>query len=150
MTASSPTLLGTTALPAFPPFLKILPPKSGPFTMSSKRTSPHPFDPISADEIQLAVKVLKAHFPGVLLRFKRIDVQEPIKKDTVLYLEAERLRSPLPPRPARLLQALFHRLDNHAFIKTTLNADTRRVLVMKELPIGVQVRNSFRDLGCHV
>jgi primary-amine oxidase len=107
--------------------------------MSSEAFFIHPFDPISGPEIQLAVSTLKACFPGVALRFKRIDVQEPLKKDTVPYLEAERLRLRRPLKPARLLQALFHRLDNRSFFKATINADTQRIVVIKELPIGVQV-----------
>jgi hypothetical protein len=33
-----------------------------------------------------------------------------IKNDVIAYIEAERLRRPLPPPPARLLYVLFHRL----------------------------------------
>lgn len=99
----------------------------------------HPFDPISPGEIQLAVKILQSAFPGVSLRYKRIDVQEPIKKDVVPYIEAERLGKPLPPKPARLLQAYLQRLDTGVFLKAVLNADTRGVVYAKELPKDAQV-----------
>ena len=99
----------------------------------------HPFDPITPEEIQLAVRILEAAFPGVSLRYKRIDLQEPIKRDVVAYLEAERLRKPLPSRPSRLLFAYFHRLDNGVFHKALLNADTKSVIHIKELPAHVQV-----------
>lgn len=101
--------------------------------------SPHPFDPITPGEIQLAVRILEAAFPGVPLRYKRIDAQEPIKKDLIPYIEAERLRQPLPPKPARILLAYFNRLDNGAFYKTLVNADTRSIVYAKELPKEVQV-----------
>lgn len=104
----------------------------------------HPFDPLTPGEIELAVKILEASFPGVPLRYKRIDVQEPTKKDVIPYIEAERLGKPLPPKPARLLQTLFHRLDTHAFYKAILNVDTRSVIYAKELPKGVQVSSSRR------
>ncbi|OJJ50350.1 hypothetical protein ASPZODRAFT_13434 [Penicilliopsis zonata CBS 506.65] len=98
----------------------------------------HPFDPITPGEITLAVQVLEAAFPGVPLRYKRIDVNEPIKKDVIPYIEAERLGKPLPAKPARLLQALFHRRDTGAFYKALLNAETRKVIYAKELPKAVQ------------
>lgn len=105
----------------------------------STATSFHPFDPISPGEIELAVKILHSAFPGVPLRFKRIDIQEPIKKDVVPYIEAERLGKPLPPKPARLLLALVHRLDTGLFFKAVLNAGTKSVLYAKELPKDTQV-----------
>lgn len=104
---------------------------------------PHPFDPISAEEIKLAVRILEAAFPGVSLRYKRIDIHEPAKKDVLPYIEAERLRRPLPPPPARLLYSLFHRLDTGAFYKAVLNAEKRTIVYAKELPREVQVRPTW-------
>lgn len=101
---------------------------------------PHPFDPISPEEIKLAVRILEATFPGIPLRYKRIDINEPIKKDVLPYIEAERLRRPLPPPPTRLIYTLFHRLDTGAFYKALLNADKRTVVHAMELPREVQVR----------
>jgi primary-amine oxidase len=101
-------------------------------------TSLHPFDPITPGEIQLAVRILEAAFPGAKLRYKRIDLQEPTKHETIPYLEAERLGKPRPRKPARSLMAMFHRLDNGSFFKAILNADTRSIVSMKELPKDVQ------------
>lgn len=105
----------------------------------------HPFDPLTPSEIKLAVKILESAFPGVQLRYKRIDVQEPLKKDVIPYIEAERLGKTLPPRPARVLYTLFHRLDNGAFYKALLNVDTKSVIYAKELPKHIQVCVSHRD-----
>lgn len=69
---------------------------------------PHPFDPISAYEIQTAVELLKAYLPDVKLRFKLVDINEPVKKDVIPYIEAERLCEKLPTPPPRIVQALFH------------------------------------------
>lgn len=102
----------------------------------------HPFDPLTPEEIQLAVRILEATFPGVQLRYKRIDLNEPIKRDVLPFLEAERLRRPLPSPPARLLYVLFHRLDTGAFLKAILNTEQRTVIYAKELPKEVQVRRS--------
>ncbi|OAA60381.1 copper amine oxidase [Niveomyces insectorum RCEF 264] len=99
---------------------------------------PHPFDPISPGEIELAVRLLNAQNSGTRLRFKRIDVREPIKKSTIPYLEAERLKQPLPRAPPRYLFALYHRLDNHLFFKATIDAGARRVVENLELPQGIQ------------
>jgi primary-amine oxidase len=107
---------------------------------------PHPFDPITPEEIKLAVRILEATFPGVELRYKRIDVNEPIKKDVIAYIEAERLRRPLPTPPARLLYVLFHRLDTGAFYKAILNADKRTIVYAKELPKEVQVSGALLQL----
>jgi primary-amine oxidase len=111
---------------------------------STQEVDLHPFDPLSAPEIELAVKILQAAFPDIPLRYKRIDVQEPLKKDVIPYIEAERLGTqPLPAKPARLLQALFHRLDNGAFFKALLNVDTRSIVYAKQLPKDVQVSIAF-------
>jgi len=99
----------------------------------------HPFDPITPGEIQLTVRILESAFPGVKLRYKRIDLQEPTKHEVVPYLDAERRGEPRPPKPARLLMALFHRLDNGSFYKALLNADTKSIVSAKELPKDVQV-----------
>jgi primary-amine oxidase len=103
-------------------------------------TSLHPFDPITPSEITLATKILQAAFPGVSLRYKKIDIFEPIKAEVVPYIEAERLGKPLPAKPTRLLQVLFHRLDSGAFFKGLLNADAKSVVYVKELPKEIQVR----------
>ena len=102
-------------------------------------TGLHPFDPITPWEIQLAVRILESAFPGVKLRYKRIDLQEPTKHEAIPYIEAERLDKPRPRKPARLLMALFHRLDNGSFYKALLNADTKAIVYAKELPKAVQV-----------
>jgi hypothetical protein len=40
----------------------------------------HLFDPVTAEEIITVVSILKAGFQGIELRFKLIDVNEPIKE----------------------------------------------------------------------
>lgn len=102
----------------------------------------HPFDPLTPSEIQLAVKLSENAFKGVKLRYKRIDVQEPLKKDVIPFIEAERLGQKLPPKPARMLQVLFHRLDTGAFFKALINIDTKAIISSRELPKHVQVRIS--------
>ncbi|KAI9740933.1 MAG: hypothetical protein M1818_004539 [Claussenomyces sp. TS43310] len=100
--------------------------------------TPHPFDPISAAEIKVSVDLLKASFPDVKLRFKLVDINEPVKKDVIPYIEAERRGQTLPARPARIAQVLFHRLDNGVFMKAYLDVTVGKVLVVKELPKEIQ------------
>lgn len=109
-------------------------------------TSLHPFDPITPGEIQLAVRILESAFTGVKLRYKRIDLQEPAKHEVIPYLEAERRGEPRPRKPARLLMALFHRLDTGAFHKALINADTKSIVSAKELPKDVQVNSQRASL----
>ncbi|KAH7152652.1 amine oxidase [Dactylonectria macrodidyma] len=107
-------------------------------TLAKSLSALHPFDPLDPVEVKLAVLILEKALPGVPLRYKRIDVLEPIKKDTVPYLEAERLGSPLPKKPARLLFAYFHRKDTGGFFKAVVNVDAMKPVYIKELPKDVQ------------
>ncbi|KAE8360380.1 copper amine oxidase [Aspergillus caelatus] len=100
----------------------------------------HPFDPITADEIRLVVRILEKSFSGVKLRYKRNDIQEPMKKEVIPYIEAERLGQPLPPKPSRLAYAIFHRLDNRAFYKALFDLTSKAVIYAKELPKHVQMQ----------
>ena len=103
-----------------------------------KTSTPHPFDPLQPQEIEAAVRLLRASFPDVSLRFKTLDIQEPIKNDVIAYIEAERTGKPLPDPPARIAYCLFHRLDNHAFLKGLINLHTGEVISLKELPKTLQ------------
>ncbi|KKK18139.1 hypothetical protein P175DRAFT_0441910 [Aspergillus ochraceoroseus IBT 24754] len=98
----------------------------------------HPFDPLTPQEIRLGHRILKSAFPGVGLRINRIDLQEPLKKEVIPYIEAERLGKPLPRKPTRLIYSYFHRLDTGACCKALFNADNASIIYVKELPLGVQ------------
>jgi primary-amine oxidase len=103
----------------------------------------HPFDPLTPAEIKIAVSILEHAFPGVPLRYKRIDVLEPIKKDVVPYLDAELRGLPLPKKPARLLFSYFHRMDTRAFFKAVLSLETLKPVYVKELPKDIQVNRYY-------
>jgi hypothetical protein len=91
----------------------------------------HPLNPTMGNEIKLAVNILEANFPEVPLRYKWIDVQELLKDEVVPLIEAERLGKALPQKSARLLYALFHRLDNGSLHKSLLNSDISSVVYAK-------------------
>ena len=100
----------------------------------------HPFDPISPGEITLSSSILQHALSGVALRFRRIDLQDPIKKDIIPYLEAERLGQQLPNPPPRIVQVLFDNEQTGTLCKALVNATSRSVVYVKELPKHIQVR----------
>ena len=120
-----------------------------PASVSASLSKLHPFDPLTPVEIKLSVSILEKALPGVPLRYKRIDVLEPIKKDAVPYLDAERLGSPLPRKPARLLFSYFHRTDTGGFFKAVLNVGTMKPVYIKELPKDIQVRALPVGINAH-
>ncbi|KAB2570884.1 Copper amine oxidase 1 [Lasiodiplodia theobromae] len=99
---------------------------------------PGPFDPVAPNEIQLASSILSAAIPGVPLRYKRVSLHEPVKRDVIPYIEAQRLGQQLPAPPERVLQILFHRKDTGAFCKALLKVRSRQLIYVKELPKNVQ------------
>ncbi|KAF4947686.1 hypothetical protein FSARC_13903 [Fusarium sarcochroum] len=99
---------------------------------------PHPFDPLRADEINTAVKVLGAALKDVPLRFKTIDIQEPRKAEVIPFIEAERLGAAFPPHPDRIAYVLLHRMDTRAFMKGLVNVTRNSVVSLKELGSDVQ------------
>ncbi|KZT55201.1 hypothetical protein CALCODRAFT_518892 [Calocera cornea HHB12733] len=98
----------------------------------------HPFDPLTPTEIRNTVSILKAQFPDVPLRFKVIELLEPTKADVIPYIEAERLGTPLPPKPTRLTFSYFHRMDKGIFYKAILTPSTGKMVSLKELPAAIQ------------
>ncbi|OQE18834.1 hypothetical protein PENFLA_c020G00182 [Penicillium flavigenum] len=96
--------------------------------------SPHSFDLITAGEIQLGVQILQKTFTNVPLRYKRVDIQEPIKKEVVPYIEAERLSKASSSKAISPSIALFHRLDDGSFDKALFNGDRRTIIYAKQLP----------------
>ena len=106
----------------------------------AKMTTPavHPFDPITPEEIKASIAILRNAFPDSDLRFKVVDLQEPVKQDVIPYIEAERLGQPLPTPPARLVHALFHKTKTGAFMKALVEPSAGKVIFAKELPKDVQ------------
>lgn len=59
-------------------------------TRTSKSEDLHPLAPISAEEVQNAVALVKAQWPtNTDLHFKAITLEEPAKAEVVPYIEAE-------------------------------------------------------------
>ncbi|KAH7377854.1 copper amine oxidase [Pyrenochaeta sp. MPI-SDFR-AT-0127] len=99
----------------------------------------HPFDPVTPGEIKLASQIIQKALPGVPVRFKRIDLQEPIKKDVIPFLESERLGlRPLPTPPPRIIQALFDNEQSGALNKALVNTRSKSIVYIRELPKHIQ------------
>lgn len=99
----------------------------------------HPFDPITPAEIQTAAQLIRSSQPHVSIRFRRIDIKDPVKRQAIPYIEATRLGESLPAPPPRLVEVLFDNNDNSVFCKALLNVTAQSVIYIKELPKHVQV-----------
>ncbi|KAJ5947232.1 hypothetical protein N7466_000247 [Penicillium verhagenii] len=62
---------------------------------------PHPFDPLTPLEIIQAANIVRGEFPGQSPNFRVITLQEPPKKEMILFLEQEHQGQPQTTRPAR-------------------------------------------------
>ena len=59
--------------------------------------TPHPLAPLTADEINIAATLVHRLWPsGIELQYKTVTLQEPLKAEVLLFLEAEHGRGPLP------------------------------------------------------
>lgn len=64
---------------------------------AAKQQESHPFEPLSADEIRTAVKLISEQWPpGTDFQFKAVTLEEPPKAEVLPYLEAEHSGKPLP------------------------------------------------------
>lgn len=81
---------------------------------TAKQTDVHPLSPVSAEEIQSAVELIRSQWPvNTDLHFKTVTLQEPAKAETLPYLDAEAQRGDLP------------RIDRKAFLTYYLRKTVR-------------------------
>ena len=79
-------------------------------TRAARRDDVHPLAPISADEIQNAVTLVKSQWPANTgLQFKAITLQEPAKSEAVPYIEAEFHGYDLPQIDRRVFVSYYLR-----------------------------------------
>ncbi|OAX83818.1 hypothetical protein ACJ72_01819 [Emergomyces africanus] len=64
-------------------------------------TTPHPFDPLTPEEISRAGRLVRPHFGGHDPNFRVITLQEPPKEQMIQYLEKEHRRQTIGDMPAR-------------------------------------------------
>ena len=76
----------------------------------AKHSEVHPLAPISADEIQNAVSIIKSQWPSdTKFQFKSVTLQEPAKAEAVSYLEAEFQGEDLPNIERRIFVTYYIR-----------------------------------------
>lgn len=64
---------------------------------TSRRTSAHPFAPLSGDEIRTAASLIQGQWPeNIDLQFKAVTLEEPVKAEAIPFLQAERSGQRLP------------------------------------------------------
>jgi primary-amine oxidase len=69
----------------------------------------HPLDILSEKETDIAREVISAAYPGSVLFFREIYLEEPTKAELIPYLELEHSGklSPTSPRPRRLAKCQY-------------------------------------------
>ncbi|KAK2593087.1 hypothetical protein QQS21_009217 [Conoideocrella luteorostrata] len=110
---------------------------------SATMTRPHPFDPLTPNEITKAADIVKALFTHNVPNFRYITLQEPPKQDMMAYLEnhgAERLR---PARAARI-QVIVPETDKTTALQELL-VDLDKGSVIKRIPL--KGKHSYIDAG---
>ncbi|KAM3483453.1 hypothetical protein MY8738_003138 [Beauveria namnaoensis] len=93
--------------------------------------SPHPFDPLTPEEIFRASKAVRPHFGGQELNFRVVTLLEPPKKQMILYLEQEHLGQPItevPTRLARVEVIVKGSRDENQLFELTVDLDSDKVV----------------------
>ena len=91
---------------------------------TAKHSEIHPLAPISADEIQNAVSIIKSQWPAdTKFQFKSVTLQEPAKAEIVPYIEAEFHGHDLP------------NIDRRIFVTYYIRNTVSSVNAQAELPI---------------
>lgn len=90
-------------------------------TRTTKQEDVHPLAPITPEEIQQAVALVKAQWPEKTdLHFKAITLQEPAKAEVVPYIEAEFHGDSLPLIERRVFVSYYLRqtvyINNDALV----------------------------------
>ncbi|EME42464.1 hypothetical protein DOTSEDRAFT_73331 [Dothistroma septosporum NZE10] len=100
---------------------------TSPPTRTAKQSSTHPLAPVSSDEIQNAVALVRAQWPqGQDLHFKAITLEEPPKAQVVPYLEAEFSGHDLLPIERKVFVTYYLRATNK-FHEAVVNLTSQNV-----------------------
>ncbi|KAL6405285.1 copper amine oxidase [Ilyonectria robusta] len=94
----------------------------------------HPLSLLSATEIELATATLRAYMKDTEINFRKLDLQDAPKKELIPYLEAERLRKPLPTAPSRFVRTLIRRLDTLTFHVASIRLSPPEVVSVEDMP----------------
>ncbi|KIX04344.1 uncharacterized protein Z518_05212 [Rhinocladiella mackenziei CBS 650.93] len=103
------------------------------------KTNPHPFDPLTPQEIRSTANHVRAAFPDQEAYFRVITLAEPPKTDMIAFLDAEHDEGTLPTSPSRiaLVQMFLGPRDGEHFYQLKVNVDSGAIAQKEQL------------LGCH-
>ncbi|CUM63850.1 uncharacterized protein PRCAT00001435001 [Priceomyces carsonii] len=96
------------------------------------------FDPISAHEIKLSSSLTKKSVSDPV-RFRTIDVLEPLKDEMIPFLEAQLKGLKTPTRPDRRIKVYYYIVKRQSFFKAIVNLDTNTVESTLKIPKGIQL-----------
>jgi len=119
---------------------------------------PHPFDPLSPEEISLvfiiskimtnlnlrttqASKIIRDQYPKNKLIFRVITLREPLKEALIPYLAAENASKTLPQPPARCAQVQFYLDSITSFWDSQVNLQSKQIVSKEHL----EGRHSYTD-----
>ncbi|KAI1035562.1 hypothetical protein LB504_005984 [Fusarium proliferatum] len=106
--------------------------------------SPHPFDPLSPEEISRASRIVRPHFGGHDPNFRVITLLEPAKKEMITYLEKEHLNQPIghvPTRHARVEASIKAETEGNHLFELIVDLDADKVVKKQH----VEGKHSYID-----
>ncbi|OJD33733.1 copper amine oxidase [Diplodia corticola] len=98
---------------------------------------PHPFDPLSPEEIRLAGQIVRDDLAGSDVNFRVITLLEPAKDEMMVFLEQEHsgVGSALTPSRVAKVQAYVGEAgEKKRFTEFMINLNTRSIQSKEELP----------------
>ncbi|KAF5987288.1 primary-amine oxidase [Fusarium coicis] len=106
--------------------------------------SPHPFDPLSPEEISRASRIVRPHFGDYDPNFRVITLLEPAKKEMITYLQKEHLNQPTdhtPTRHARVEACIKAETEGNYLFELIVDLDNDRVVKKQH----VEGKHSYID-----
>lgn len=94
-------------------------------------TQRHPLDQLRAEEIGCARDVVRQAWPGAMLQFRSIFLEEPTKASLIPFLEAEHAGAlssgtPRPPRLARVQYSVIQPGGTHGYTESIVDVDLKK------------------------
>lgn len=109
----------------------------------SHLTTPHPFDQLRPNEVDVAREVILRNRPGAVIQLRTIGLQEPAKSELKPFLAVEHSGNltPTTPRPPRLAEVQYDIIRNdksHDYTESTVDVNSRKELRSRTLDSSCQ------------
>jgi len=105
---------------------------------------PHPLDQLSVAETEKAGKIIVAgHSSDVVIQFRSIFLEEPAKKDLIVFLDAEHAgnltaKTPRPVRLAKIQYDVVKSDKSHEYVESVVDLGTEKETVKRVVDNGIQ------------